>query len=265
MPSSFGARFALVVSCLFLVATGPAAAQSDSTSAVLQSTFAAADSLRNHGQFHEALNRLNQLPSRHQDRVDVLWRKALMISELGRGNRDTAPEDTTIARHKRAAALADSALARDSTSAWAHLVKALTAGRLTLHTKRSTRIKHSRAVKHHTDRAIALDSTLAPAYHLRGRWCREVSDLNFLKRTLVKAIYGGLPKASFDQALRDLERATRLDSKPYNHLELAKTYLVVGKDSLAQHHLQQALATSGSPFDAEHKTEARTLLRELDE
>lgn len=265
MFSPFAVRSLLVVSVLCLLPTDSTVAQSHASSSALHTTFEAVDSLRSHGHFQDALNRLNQLPSSHQDQVEVLWRKALMLSELGRGHRQTAPDDTTRARHRRASALADRALARDSTNAWAHLVNALTAGRLTLHTSGSTRIKHSRAVKHHTDRAIELDSTLAAAYHLRGRWCREVADLNFLKRTLVKAIYGGLPDASLDQAIRDLEQATMLEPKPYNHLELAKTYLVVERDSLAHHHLRRVLATSGSPFDAEHKKEAQMLLRELED
>lgn len=241
-----------------------AAAQSEAPSSAPNATFDTVDSLRNHGDFQAALDRLNQLPSVQQRQVEVIWRRALMISELGRGNRRSAPKDTTRARHKRAFALADSALAVDSTHAWAHLVKALSAGRLTLHTSGSTRIKYSRAVKRHTDRAIALDSTLAPAYHIRGRWCREVADLNFFKRTIAKAVYGGLPDATLDQAVRDLEQATALAPKPYNHLELAKTYLEVGRDSAAHSHLKQALVTSGSPFDPEHKKKARSLLKDME-
>lgn len=250
---------------LAVLMPGRAFAQSNSPSADFPATFAAVDSLRSHGEFEAALDRLNQLPPSDEYQVEVLWRQALMLSDWGRRDRDSAPADTTRARHKRALALANSALARDSTSAWAHLAKALSAGRLTLHTNGSTRIKYSRAVKHHTDRAIDLDSTLAPAYHLRGRWCREVADLNFFKRAIVKTIYGGLPDASLAQAVRDLERATALESASYNHLQLAKTYLEMDRDSAARRELRRALHTSGSPFDAEHKEEARALLQTNEE
>ncbi|MFB6249910.1 MAG: hypothetical protein ABEL97_15215 [Salinibacter sp.] len=192
--------------------------------------------------------------------VEVLWRRALVISDIGRRSPD---EDSTIALHRRALRVADSARAADSTNAWAHLVTALAAGRLTLHVGPSKRVRHSRAVKRHTDRAIALDSTLAPAYHLRGRWHRQVAELGIFVRALVRTLYGGLPDASLEQAARDFRRAIRLESKPYNHLELGKTYLAMGRDDAARAQFRRAVATSGSPFETEHKRKARALLNEL--
>ena len=230
---------------------------------VPDSAFTTIDSLRTQGQFRKALTHLHRLAPDSTHDVEILWRRSLMWSDYGRAHRATAPTDSTVSRHKRALQIARRACELDSTSAWAHLVTALAAGRLTLHEKRGTRVRYSRLVKRHADRAIALDSTLAPAYHLRGRWHREVSDINFFKKTLVKAIYGGLPPASFDQSIRDFKRAIALESKPYNHLELAKTYLEVDRDSSARAQLRRTLETSGSPFEAEHKREARALLDKL--
>ena len=247
---------------LVLLLTQPVLGQSPSAP-VSDSTFSAVDRLRAQGQFREALASLNRLAPDSTHNAEFLWRRGLMWSDIGRAHRKTAPTDSTVARHQRALELSRRALSVDSTSAWAHLVTALAAGRLTLHVKRGTRIRYSRLVKHHADRAIALDSTLAPAYHLRGRWHREVADINFLKKALAKAIYGGLPPASFDQSIRDFKQAIALESKPYNHLELAKTYLEVGRDSSARTELHRTLHTSGSPFEAEHKREAQTLLDDL--
>ncbi|PSQ95159.1 MAG: hypothetical protein BRD55_11595 [Bacteroidetes bacterium SW_9_63_38] len=250
---------------LALLLVGPAAGQpaAEQSAAAPDSTLALIDSLRVRGQFRKALTVLQRLAPDSTRDVSILWRRALMWSDLGRAQRVVASSDSTIARHRRALALARRACELDSTHAWAHLVTALAAGRLTLHTKRGTRIRYSRLVKTHTDRALALDSALAPAYHLRGRWHREVADINIIKKTLAKAIYGGLPPASFEQSVDDFKQAIALESKPYNHLELAKTYLEVGRDSSARAHLQRALATSGSPFEDEHRREARALLDEL--
>lgn len=226
----------------------------------LEEELATVDSLRSHRQFGTAVAMLDSLANQHPNRVGLQWRRALLHTDLGKV---TEGKDAAIAHYKEAKAMADTAIRMDSTSAHAHLCAALTAGRLTLHVGRSRRITLSRAVKRHADRAIALDSTLAGAYHLRGRWHREVADLNFITRTLVKALYGGLPDASYEQAIRDFNHAIARESKPYNHLELAKTYLELDREEEARAQLRRALELEGSPFDAEHKREAGTLLTQL--
>lgn len=245
---------------LFVFAVGPCMAQSPVETVATETSFATVDSLRTHGQFRAALARLDSLDRNAPPRSDALWRRALLLTDLGK---ETSDEDKAIGLYREALDVADSARKVDSTSAWTHLVTALAAGRLTLHVGRSERVEHSRAVKRHTDRAIALDSNLAPAYHLRGRWHREVADLNFIKRALVKAMYGGLPDASFEQSVQDFLHAIERESKPYNHLELAKTYLEIGREDDARTQLRRTLETSGSPFDEVHKKEARSLLQEL--
>jgi tetratricopeptide (TPR) repeat protein len=236
--------------------------RSAGASAGVEQVLSTADSLRNAGRFRPALARLDSLARHHPRRADVLWRQSLCTTDIGRA---AASPDTAVAYHQRALRMADRARAADSTSAWAHLVTALAAGRLTLHVGSSKRVRYSRAVKRHADRAIALDSTLAPAYHLRGRWYREVADINFVLRALVKAFYGGLPDASFEASVKDFQRAIALESKPYNHLELGKTYLEMGRTEAARRQFRRTLELSGSPFEADHKKEARHLLEQLDE
>jgi tetratricopeptide (TPR) repeat protein len=250
------------VACCLLLGVLPSGTPSAQTSdsATRPSSLAHVDTLRAEGQFRAALQQVERLHRDGPRNVEVLWRRALLLSDIGRRLDD---EDSTVTLHRRALKVADAARAADSTNAGAHLVTALAAGRLTLHVGASERVRYSRVVKKHADRALALDSTLAPAYHLRGRWHREVADLNFLVRTLVRTFYGGLPDASLEQAVRDFRRAIALESKPHNHLELGKTYLEMGRDAAARTQLRRALATSGSPFEAEHWREARALLAEM--
>lgn len=245
------------------LAPSTAVAQSSYSSSLpkpLASSLATIDSLRTHRQFRPALRRLDSLAEAHPHRVAVHWRRALLCSDFGKQAED---DDTALTYHRRALDAAHTALATDSTNAWAHLVTALAQGRITLYVGRSERVRRSRSVKRHADRAIALDSTFAPAYHLRGRWHRQVADLNFFERALVKTFYGGLPDASYKQSVQNFERAIALESKPYNHLELGKTYLRMDRTESAREELQKALETSGSPHDAEYKREARSLLSEM--
>lgn len=243
-----------------LVLVFTAATPRSTPSPSFEEALATVDSLRSHRQFETALGMLDSLANQHPDRVALEWRRALLHTDLGKV---AEGKDVAIGHYRKAEELAARAVRLDSTNAHAHLSVALAAGRLTLHVGRSKRVKLSRAVKRHADRAIALDSTLAGAYHLRGRWHREVADLNFITRTMVKALYGGLPDASYKQAIRDFKQAIALESKPYNHLELAKTYLALDRTSDARAQLRVALETDGSPFDREQKQEAGLLLTEL--
>ena len=249
-----GTSVAATVLLLLLMGSAPAGAPS------LRAALSAVDSLRTQGHFPAALSRLDSLARAHPDTGAVHWRRALLLADLGKR---AERKSRKVSLFERSLEASGRARALDSTSAWAHLTTALAHGRLTLLVGTSERIERSRHVKHHADRALALDSTLAPAYHLRGRWHRQVADLNFLERALVKGLYGGLPDASFERSVWNFQRAIRLESKPYNHLELAKTYLAMDRPDAARPQLQKCLDTSGSPFDAEYQKEARSLLAEL--
>jgi tetratricopeptide (TPR) repeat protein len=141
---------------------------------------------------------------------------------------------------------------------------AVAEGRAALDAGTRERIERSRAIKRHADRAIALDSTLDGAYHTRGRWHREVEDIGFFQRAIVKTVYGGLPESSIEQAVQDFQRAIELNDEVFHHLELAKTYLQMDRPDAARRELQTALDMPGTdPFAPRYKEEARDLLDDL--
>jgi len=228
----------------------------------LQQALQTVDSLRSVGDFRTALTRLYELSREHPASVEVLWRYAILWSDYGKA---ADRESQARSAYRQALEMADRALEADPSSAWAHLAKAAASGRAALlagGNKQSIRL--SRDVKEHADRAIELDSTLAPAYYVRGVWHSEVADLGFLKRTIVRTVYGGLPEASLEQAVADLQRAIELESRTYNHLELGKAYLKMGRTDAAREQLQIALDVFPSdPFAPTYKLEARALLREI--
>lgn len=251
----------LFVLGILLAAPAPAQSPPDTTDPSLQEALAKVDSLRQTGDFQAALDRLQALRDEHPERVAVLWRLVYTWADLGQTTDD---EDRRTSSYENALEVAKAGLAADSSSARAHLAMAVAQGRAALDAGTQERIRRSRAVKRHADRAIALDSTLASAYHTRGRWYREVADIGFFKRAIAKAVYGGLPDASYEQAVQDFKRAIELNDEVFHHLELAKTYLKMDRTQAARRELTTALnMSSDDPFASRYKKEARKLLADL--
>lgn len=228
----------------------------------LQKELAEVDSLRTAREFRSALARLDELARDYDESIDVLWRQSILWSDLGK---EAGSDSRSLTFYRQALTVAETALETDAESAWAHTAKAVSAGRIAnLTGSNKTAIRLSRDVKNHIDRALELDSTLAAAHHVRARWHREVSDLNFVQRMVVKTVYGGLPTASIDQAVEDFQTAIELERRTYHHLELGKTYQQMGRTEAAREQLQIAIDMPwGDPFDPEYKREARKLLEDL--
>lgn len=258
----------LALPLALLLLSGPMATLGQSSSQrttreTLERRYALVDSLRTERAFRAALARLDELARAHSRTGGVLWRQSILWCDLGKEFEGASRSE---AAYRRALSIAEEALEVDPENAWAHLAKALSAGRIaTLSNSNKESIQRSRAVKEHIDRALEVDSSLAAAYHVRGRWHREVADLNFVQRIIVKAVYGGLPAASIEQAVDDFQRAIELETRSYHHLELGKTYRKMGRTDAAREHLQTAVdAPWRDPFDPEYKQEARRLLLELE-
>lgn len=265
MPVPRWSRLILVtVLCIVLAGLGrphDTLAQSEQASA-RDSSLAEVDQLRENGQFRDALSELSGLRDTYGDQAPMLWRMSLTRADLAKSVGDGQGRD----RHnKKALELAETALLVDSTSAHAHFAKAVAEGRIALNAGTQERVERSRTVKKHVDQALELNPKLAGAYHTRGRWHREVSDLNFLERTIVRTVYGGLPDASFELAVRDFGRAIELENVRFHHLELAKTYLKMDRPSDARESLQTVLdLPAKEPFAERYKQEAQSLLEDLD-
>lgn len=254
-------------SLLFVVGVGlllhsrPGVAQSDEEAVPLDSSLVTVDDMRAAGNFREALSRLSALREDHGDNVDLLWRMSLTRIDIAKTVDGTSAKGE---HYKEALKLAEAALTVDDGNAHAHLAKAIAEGRIALDAGTRERVERSRAVKQHADRAIELDPNLPGAFHVRGRWNREVSDLGFFERAVVKTVYGGLPEASFEQAVRDFQRAIELENFRFHHLELARTYLKMDRPTDARAELNKVLELPAKePFDDRYKTEAQDLLEDL--
>ncbi len=220
---------------IFLAATGVVVGERlpDDTKAVLE----AADEAREQGRYEEAQERLDAARKEIGDHAAILWRRAWTLSDMGEQKEGDARETLFEEAWQKAQQAVDA----DSENARAHMVAAIAAGRKALISGTRRQVELSRKVKEHADRAIALDSQLAPAYHARGVWHREVAGLGRVTRLIVRAVYGGLPEASLEEALDDLRKSIELDDQIPDRVELGAVYWAMNEREKAREQWRKAL------------------------
>jgi tetratricopeptide (TPR) repeat protein len=123
-----------------------------------------------------------------------------------------------------------------------------------------------RQVKLSTDKSLALDSNNDLAWYILGRWHEKVSELSTLKRKVAELAYGGLPKASNEDAVKCFHKAIRINPNrsPYN-IDLGITYAAMGNHADARKHIEKGLAMpSKGKDDPETKKRGRDVLATLE-
>ena len=257
---------AALVSLLLFLLVLPATAQTQDPADIdappeLKASLITVDSLRDAGAYDNALSAIASLQDEHADNADVLYRLALTRVDVGE-NEDSERRQASM--YNQALNAAQSAVEADSTNAYAHLALAIAEGRVALTAGTKEKIQRSRSVKAHADRAIELNPDLSSAYHVRARWNREVADLGFFSRAVVRTVYGGLPEASFEQSVKDFKTAIEKEDTIVHHIELARTYLKMDREEDARKQLGLLLTMENvNPDDPRHKQEAKEMLNDL--
>jgi tetratricopeptide (TPR) repeat protein len=149
-------------------------------------------------------------------------------------------------------------------SAQAHLDLSITTGKLATVSGAGTKLKLAPIVADEARRTLELDPSNWRAYHVLGVWNREIATLGGFKK-FGASLMGGLPKASLEDAISNLEKADSLaPGSIRNHLELARTYEKAKRDADARAQYQKAVSLPPSePRDAELQRQARAELAEL--
>lgn len=135
-------------------------------------------------------------------------------------------------------------------------------GRLAACSDTRGKIAFSRMVKDEAEQALALDPSYGWAHHVLGCWHYEVASLNGAERLVARIFYGGLPPASYDEAIRLLTRSTELDpSDPAHRVELGFAYRAAGQEERARVEFQRGLSMPCvENFDKEAQERARAAL-----
>lgn len=153
----------------------------------------------------------------------------------------------------------------DPDNAEGRLTVAVAAARLGFYSDAKTKLELSKVVKQEAGEAIRLKPGYALGWHMLGRWNYEISELNPLLKKVAEVIYGKMPAASQEEAVRCLSKAAEIE--PDNALfqaELGRGYLALGKTEEARRALEKSLTLPRrTKDDGEAQQRAKAALRAM--
>jgi tetratricopeptide (TPR) repeat protein len=164
--------------------------------------------------------------------ADILLRISQQYSNLI-GQAKSPAEGLDDARQSLDAAKQAVAAAPENPKA--HLALAVAYGRMTDFDDNRTKIADSRFVKSEAERTLVLNPREDIAYHVLGRWNYGVATLNPVLKLIAKYMYGGMPDASLEEAVKDYQKAIEIaPQRVIHHAELARTYTAMGDTANAR-------------------------------
>ena len=195
----------------------------------------------------EALAKFREANALNPNDLTALYKCSELCSRIGNREVNNTIRDKY---YNSALAFARQAILLHPQSDEANLAMSIAMGRIALTKSGKEKISSVKDIKIYAEKAIAINNSNYKAWHVIGKWYYEVSNLNFFEKTAVKMFYGGLPDASFAQAIMAFEKARSL-SKNFclNHLELARSYHKNNENSKAKIILQELLKMSNSTED----------------
>lgn len=183
--------------------------------------FARAVRLQEDGRWEEAFPVIKGLLKADSSNSEFLWRTSFLYSQLGaRQNTETNKQIW----YKKALYLAQKAVTVAPKSANCHYAYALALGRINENASSKTKIDNAKLIKTEAELAIRYDPKLPGPYHILGRWHRIVAGFNAFERTMISAIFGSLPGGTYEDAIKNFEKAIVLEPQAGIHYyELAVT------------------------------------------
>lgn len=127
----------------------------------------------------------------------------------------------------------------DPKSSTAHACMAVCYAKESAFANIKTKVTYSRLIKKEAEEAISLNPQEDVACYLLGRWNYGVANMGLVSRAYVKVVYGGLPYASNQEAIKDFKQAIALaPGHALYYISLAKVYETTGHNSLAAAELK---------------------------
>jgi tetratricopeptide (TPR) repeat protein len=189
---------------------------------------------------------------------DAFWKLGRSLNLEG----EIAPEDSQLAIFEAARDAEERAVELDESQADSHFQLARALGKIALFKGVFKSASLAKKVRKQARRAIEIDSLHDGAWHILGRWHREVG-----KKPKILRIPMGLGAANKEDAISFMRRAVELNPNYINHhLEMGITYLRYKDREAARAEFQKCLALpSQRPLDEKYKEEAEKYLAEMNE
>lgn len=131
-----------------------------------------------------------------------------------------------------------------------HLAVAICLGKLSPLVGNKESIEASHKIKTEAESAIKLNPQDDFAWHLLGRWNQELAQIGGLTRALAMIVYGALPSASYDDAVKCFQKAIALNpNRLIHYVELGRTYALMGRKVEARKFIEKGLAMANRDQD----------------
>lgn len=219
-----------------------------------------ADRYERRGQSKQALDAFLEADKLRPNRPEILVRIAKQHGDMMTEQRDAAKRRASALK---ALAYSRRALEIDEKHSDAHLAVAISIGKKTEFMGNREKIEASREIRKHAERALALNPRCDYAHHMLGRWHQELAGVGGATRAVARLIYGRVPSASYEDAVRHFERARTLRPDRLIHkIEHGRTLAMMGRAAEARELLTAALdIPSRDKDDDEAKQRGRATLR----
>jgi tetratricopeptide (TPR) repeat protein len=219
--------------------------------------YPAGDSLLDSYQYLAAINYFDSVSRADSSSCEASWKLAMSLNLFA----ELVPKDDQLAYYERGEAAARHAIELDSTEAEGHFQLARSLGKIALFKGVFKSIGLAKQVKKEAEITLELNPNHDGAYHILGRWNREVAQKpKFLRAPM------GLGSANKDVGLEMFQKAIEL--RPnfiHHHLEYGISLLDKKRKDEARKQFQICLELEPhGPLDAKYQKEAKEYLAQLD-
>jgi tetratricopeptide (TPR) repeat protein len=193
------------------------------------------------------------------ENVDVLLRIARQYRHL---MQDAEEMGEKLKLGATAKSYAQKAVNLEPKNAETHLSMAICHAKMVPILGTRERMEASVQIKASVDKALELNPKQDLAWNILGCWHQKLADIGMMKRALAKVVYGGLPEASNDEAVKCLEKAIELNpNRLIHYIELGRTYAQMGREEEAKTYIEKGLAMPNiGKDDPEQKRRGRETL-----
>jgi len=145
------------------------------------------------------------------------------------------------------------------------LALAISYGKILPYVGNKEKAESSRVIKAAAEKVIRLDPKNDLGWHVLGRWHLVLSEVSGVKRAIAQMVYGKLPPASNEDAVRCFKNAIALNPNRLMHyIELGRTYAQMDRKEDAKRFISKGLGMRDTEKDdPETKQKGRELLAKL--